>query len=106
MKYKTSKASRIAKALAAERRLLLVGWLDDPDTHFRDRVKLKGRRNAVAAHNIEQKWNVCRSTTMKHIGILKSAGLITVERKGPVHWVTRCNRGIVNAHRAGHNYVR
>ena len=97
---------RIAKALSIERRLLLLGWLDDPDTHFDNRWKLGGRRKAVAAPNIAQKWNVCSSTAKRHIGLLKSAGLVTVERKDHVHWVTRSSKGIAAARSVGHIYVR
>lgn len=106
MNEKMRQKSKIAKALSAECRLLLLGWLNEPDHHFNDRLKLKGRRNAVAAPSIQQKWNVSDSTTKKHIWLLKVAGLVTVERHSRIHWVIRSSKGIAAARRAGHIYVR
>ena len=48
---------------------------------FRFPFGLGGRRKAVTVLDIAQKWNMCGSTARKHIGRLKMAGLVIVERK-------------------------
>lgn len=98
--------SKIAKALSSECRILLLGWLSDPDTHFKGREILPRRRSAVAIESIEQKWNVGNATARSHIWRLKSAGLVTVERAGGSHWISRNDPGIAQARKAGHLYVR
>lgn len=96
----------VVKALSAECRLLLLGWLREPDLHFNNRMKLTGQSNAVAATDIEQKWNVLSRTRRRHISLLAAAGVVTVERFYQVQWVTRNNEGIAAARSAGHTYVQ
>lgn len=98
--------SKIAKSLSAECRLLLLDWLREPHLHFSNRQKLKGQSNAVAAADIDLKWNVLGRTGRKHISLLEAAGLVTVERLNQVDWVTRNDEGIAAARSAGHTYVR
>lgn len=106
MDKKILRESKIAKALSAECRLLLLDWLREPDRHFDDRLKLPGRRKAVATQNIQQKWNVGGVTTTKHIGILKAAGLVNVERYNHLQWISRNSKGITAARSAGHIFVK
>ena len=101
----TLRRSCIAKALLAECRLLLLHWLREPDSHFRGRMKRPTNRRSVAALDIAQKWNVSGSTATKHIGLLKAAGLVNVEKRNRQKWVTRNAKGIAVATAAGHLYV-
>ena len=105
MDNKVLRESKIAKALSSESRLLLLDWLREPERHFQNRLQWPRRRKVVATKNIQQKWNVGNLTTMKHIGILKAAGLITVERHNRLQWISRNTAGIAAARTAGHLYV-
>ena len=101
----TRRRSCIAKALSAECRLLLLHWLREPNSHFHGRANQPANRRAVSAPDIAQKWNFSSSTATKHIGLLKAAGLVTVERHDRVKWVTRNAKGLAVAKAAGHLYI-
>lgn len=106
MKKELNRNSHINRALAVECRIQLLEWLIEPDRHFRDRVKRHRQIRFVAESDIEQKWNVTRSTARKHIHLLKAANLIQVDRLQKTNWIKRNHRGIAVAQAAGHIYIR
>src|SRR5437867_12254922 len=64
------------RALANERRLLVLEWLRDPVAHFPPQVDGDLVRDGVCSQFIAQKLGVSQPTCGEHLKILSRAGLI------------------------------
>src|SRR2546427_13226459 len=66
----------VAKALANERRLQILGWLRTPKAHFAPQVDGDLVRDGVCGVFIAQKLGVSQPTASEHLRVLTHAGLI------------------------------
>lgn len=73
------------KALASERRLLILEWLRDPVAHFPPQVDGDLVRDGVCSVFIATKLGVSQPTAAEHLRVLAQAGLI--EGKRIKQWV-------------------
>ena len=65
------------KALASSRRLQILAWLKDPDTHFPTQVHGDKQRHGVCTQFIADKLAVSQPATSRHLRLLHEAGLVT-----------------------------
>ena len=70
----------IAKALANERRLQILGWLKAPRAHFPPQVDGDLVRDGVCGVFIAEKLGVSQPTASEHLKILSQAGLVRARR--------------------------
>ena len=70
----------VAKALANERRLQILGWLQAPRAHFPPQVDGDLVRDGVCGVFIAQKLGVSQPTASEHLKILSQAGLVRARR--------------------------
>jgi DNA-binding transcriptional ArsR family regulator len=70
----------VAKALASERRLQILAWLQDPRRHFPPQVDGDLVEDGVCAVFIAQKLGVSQPTASEHLKILSAAGLVRGKR--------------------------
>ena len=70
----------IMKALANQRRLLILSWLKDPRTHFPPQGHGDLVRDGVCAVWIADKLGVSQPTVSEHLRILLQAGLLRSKR--------------------------
>lgn len=68
------------KALASDRRLLILEWLRDPVSHFRPQVDGDLVRDGVCGLLIAEKLGVSQPTASKHMQLLLRAGLVRGKR--------------------------
>lgn len=68
------------KALASERRLLILEWLKDPVVHFPPQVDGDLVRDGVCSVFIATKLRVSQPTAGEHLKVLERAGLIEGKR--------------------------
>ncbi|HEY1606280.1 MAG TPA: winged helix-turn-helix domain-containing protein [Allosphingosinicella sp.] len=68
------------KALANERRLLILNWLKDPRAHFREQVDGDLVEDGVCALLIAEKLEVSQPTLSEHMRVLVQAGLVTPKK--------------------------
>jgi len=68
------------RALANERRLLILEWLKDPRAHFRTQVDGDLVKDGVCGVLIARKLRVSQPTASQHLNILVDAGLIRPKR--------------------------
>src|SRR5215831_17450805 len=68
------------KALANERRLLILQWLRAPRTHFREQVDGDLVDDGVCGVLIAEKLGVSQPTVSEHMRILAQAGLADAKR--------------------------
>jgi DNA-binding transcriptional ArsR family regulator len=66
----------LVKALASEKRLLILDWLRDPQAHFPAQVDGDLVRDGVCSQFIADKLGVSQPTCGEHLKILSRAGLI------------------------------
>jgi DNA-binding transcriptional ArsR family regulator len=66
----------IARALANDKRLLILKWLKDPTAHFPPQVDGDLVKDGVCGIFIAEKLEVSQPTASEHLKILTSAGLI------------------------------
>src|SRR5436853_7544858 len=66
----------VAKALANEKRLQILGWLKSPKAHFPPQVDGDLVRDGVCGVFIAQKLGVSQPTASEHLRVLTHAGLI------------------------------
>jgi DNA-binding transcriptional ArsR family regulator len=64
------------RALANDRRLLILDWLKDPAKHFPPQVDGDLIKDGVCGLNIAGKLKVSQPTASEHLKILTQAGLI------------------------------
>ena len=68
------------RALANERRLLILRWLKEPRAHFRPQVDGDLVRDGVCAALIAEKLGVSQPALSEHMRILVEAGLVRAKR--------------------------
>ena len=68
------------RALANDRRLLILEWLKNPKAHFRPQVDGDLVRDGVCGFLIAQKLGVSQPTVSEHLKILSQARLIRAKR--------------------------
>jgi DNA-binding transcriptional ArsR family regulator len=64
------------KALANERRLLILGWLKDPRAHFRPQIDGDLVEDGVCGVLIAEKLGLSQPTLSEHMRVLTQAGLV------------------------------
>jgi DNA-binding transcriptional ArsR family regulator len=70
----------ILKALANDRRLLILDWLRDPRAHFRPQVDGDLVEDGVCGVLIAEKLGVSQPTASEHLRVLVQAGLLKPKR--------------------------
>jgi ArsR family transcriptional regulator len=68
------------RALANERRLLILEWLKDPVAHFPPQVDGDLKKDGVCGLFIAEKLGVSQPTASEHLRILTQAGLVRGKR--------------------------
>jgi DNA-binding transcriptional ArsR family regulator len=68
------------KALANDRRLLILEWLRAPRSHFREQVDGDLVDDGVCGLLIAEKLGVSQPTVSEHMRVLTAAGLISAKR--------------------------
>ena len=68
------------RALASDRRLLILEWLKRPKAHFRPQVDGDLVKDGVCGALIAEKLGVSQPTVSKHLSVLRAAGLVTVRK--------------------------
>jgi ArsR family transcriptional regulator len=68
------------KALANDRRLLILEWLRAPRGHFREQVDGDLADDGVCGLLIAEKLGVSQPTVSEHMRILTAAGLVSAKR--------------------------
>lgn len=66
----------LLKALASEKRLLILSWLQDPEAHFPPQRDGDLVRDGVCSLFIADKLDVSQPTCGEHLKVLTRAGLI------------------------------
>jgi len=67
----------LVKALASDKRLLILDWLKDPEAHFPPQRDGDLVRDGVCSLLIAEKLGVSQPTCGEHLKVLSRAGLIT-----------------------------
>jgi DNA-binding transcriptional ArsR family regulator len=70
----------VVKALASEKRLLILMWLKEPREHFPPQVEGDLVKDGVCGIFIADKLRVSPPTASEHLRVLSLAGLITPKR--------------------------
>jgi ArsR family transcriptional regulator len=68
------------RALASERRLLILEWLKDPQAHFRPQIDGDLVKDGVCGVLIAEKLGVSQPTVSEHLKVLSQAGLLRAKR--------------------------
>src|SRR3954454_10533914 len=68
------------RALASDRRLMILEWLKQPRAHFRAQVDGDLVKDGVCGVLIAEKLGVSQPTVSEHLKILSQAGLLTAKR--------------------------
>ena len=68
------------KALANDRRLLILEWLKEPTAHFPPQVDGDLERDGVCGALIAEKLGLSQPTLSSHMKIMTQAGLIRAKR--------------------------
>ena len=71
---------RALQALANDRRLQILEWLQRPRKHFPPQVDGDLKKDGVCGCSIADKLQVSQATTSEHMRILTQAGLVTPKR--------------------------
>jgi DNA-binding transcriptional ArsR family regulator len=64
------------KALANDKRLLILTWLKDPTSHFRPQTDGDLVKDGVCGQLIAEKLGVSQPTASEHLRILTDAGFV------------------------------
>jgi len=70
----------VMRALASERRLLILEWLKEPKAHFPTQVDGDLIKDGVCGVLIAEKLGVTHPTVSEHLKILSQAGLLQGKR--------------------------
>jgi ArsR family transcriptional regulator len=70
----------VLRALASERRLLILKWLKQPRAHFRPQVDGDLVKDGVCGVLIAEKLGVSQPTVSEHLKVLSQAGLLDSKR--------------------------
>src|SRR5882672_10160365 len=80
MAYLEDNVESAFRALASDRRLLILEWLKDPKAHFRRQVDGDLVVDGVCGVLIAEKLGVSQPTVSEHLKILSQAGLLRSTR--------------------------
>ena len=72
--------SKLFRALASDRRLLILQWLKDPRAHFRPQVDGDLVKDGVCGLFIAEKLGISQPTLSEHMKVLVEAGLVIPTR--------------------------
>lgn len=73
--------ARVAlRALASDKRLLILGWLKDPRSHFPEQTEGDLVADGVCGLFIAEKLGISAPTVSEHLKILAQAGLLSPKR--------------------------
>lgn len=72
--------ARVIKALASEKRLEILRWLQQPTAHFRPQVYGDLEKDGVCGLFIAEKLRVSQPTASEHLRVLTEAGLIRAKK--------------------------
>ena len=70
----------VAAALSSKRRLRILGWLKDPESHFPPQVDGDLVDDGVCGVFIARKLGISQATASEHLRILADVGLIRPKR--------------------------
>ncbi len=76
----TADLESVLRALASDRRLMILEWLKDPRAHFRKQVDGDLVDDGVCGVFIAEKLGVSQPTASEHMRVLTAAGLVTAKR--------------------------
>jgi DNA-binding transcriptional ArsR family regulator len=68
------------RALANERRLLILEWLKDPTAHFPAQTDGDLAKDGVCGLLIARKLGISQPTVSEHLKVLSQAGLVKAKR--------------------------
>jgi DNA-binding transcriptional ArsR family regulator len=74
------KATGTIKALANDRRLMILNWLKDPRAHFSPQVDGDLVEDGVCALLLAEKLGITQATLSEHMRVLVQAGLVLPKR--------------------------
>jgi DNA-binding transcriptional ArsR family regulator len=86
----------IIKALASDKRLLILHFLKDPTKHFPKQVDGDLVKDGVCADFIREKLGVSAATATQHLKVLANAGLIRGRRIKQWTFFKRCDDAIAS----------
>ncbi|NML05598.1 metalloregulator ArsR/SmtB family transcription factor [Sphingomonas sp. G-3-2-10] len=72
--------AEIFRALANDRRLLILHWLKDPCAHFPPQRDGDLVEDGVCGQLIAEKLDISASTLSEHMRVLQGSGLVTAKR--------------------------
>jgi DNA-binding transcriptional ArsR family regulator len=73
-------AAAVFRALANDRRLLILHWLRDPRAHFRPQVAGDLVKDGVCGLFIAEKLGITQPTLSEHMKVLVQSGLVVPKR--------------------------
>jgi ArsR family transcriptional regulator len=76
---------KIARALASDKRIMILEWLKDPVSHFPPQRDGDLAKDGVCGILIAEKLGVSQPTASEHLRILSDAGLL--RPKKIKHWI-------------------
>jgi DNA-binding transcriptional ArsR family regulator len=89
----------ILKALASDKRLLILHYLKEPTKHFRKQVDGDLVEDGVCADFIREKLGVSAATATQHLKVLSAAGLVRGKRIKQWTYFKRCDDAIASIRR-------
>jgi DNA-binding transcriptional ArsR family regulator len=89
----------ILKALASDKRLLILHYLKAPTRHFPKQIDGDLVEDGVCADFIREKLGVSAATATQHLKILTAAGLIRGKRVKQWTFFKRCDDAIASVRR-------
>ena len=99
------KITQSIQALGNERRLLILEWLKDPETHFPPQRDGDLVKDGVCGLLIARKLHVSQPAVTEHLKILSRAGFITGKRIKKWTFYKRNEKAIKNIKRAISEHV-
>jgi DNA-binding transcriptional ArsR family regulator len=84
----------VLKALASDKRLLILHYLKEPTRHFPRQVDGDLVKDGVCADFIREKLGVSAATATQHLKVLSAAGLIRGKRIKQWTFFKRCDEVI------------
>jgi DNA-binding transcriptional ArsR family regulator len=89
----------VAAALSSKRRLRILGWLKDPESHFPPQVDGDLVDDGVCGVFIARKLGVSQATASEHLRVLADVGLIRPKRIKQWTFYKRDERALSRARR-------
>ena len=89
----------ILKALASDKRLLILHYLKEPTKHFPKQVDGDLVEDGVCADFIREKLGVSAATATQHLKVLTAAGLVRGKRIKQWTFFKRCDDAIASIRR-------